>query len=276
MSRPSKSTVVAPGAQRLEVALLLGRPGSGRLQHRTELGPGHDDHAVDVPHHPVPRPDRHPGHDDRQAGRAALVLGRPREGHGGGEHREPVLLQGADVSDPTVDDQADQRPGFRRGGQHLTPVAPIGDGADIDHQGRTDRSPGHPDVDGQVVAGSAAHREGRGGQPGAGPHRFDPGRQGPGTALAQGGRAERDQLGGHGLRLPVLARSGVVRPAHGRARPSGTATAISISTAPPRGRAATPRADRLWRPAGPKTSKRSVLAPSTTAGCWWKAGSEAT
>ena len=55
-----------------------------------------------------------------------------------------------------------------------------------------------------------------------------------------------------------------------------TATVTSISTAPFRGRAATPMAERVWRPASPKTSARTLLAPSTTAGCWWKSGAEDT
>src|SRR5262249_19090993 len=45
------------------------------------------------------------------------------------------------------------------------------------------------------------------------------------------------------------------------------ATATSISTAPPRGSAATPMAERVWRPADPNTSDSNRLAPSTTAGC---------
>ena len=35
-------------------------------------------------------------------------------------------------------------------------------------------------------------------------------------------------------------------------------------------------ADRVWRPASPKTSKSTPLAPSTTSGCRWKSGAEAT
>ena len=53
-------------------------------------------------------------------------------------------------------------------------------------------------------------------------------------------------------------------------------TVTSISTAPPRGNAATPMADRVWRPASPKTRCSTRLAPSTTAGCSWKSGVEAT
>ena len=37
-----------------------------------------------------------------------------------------------------------------------------------------------------------------------------------------------------------------------------TATVTSISTAPPRGSAATPMAERVWRPASPKTSARTL------------------
>ena len=51
-----------------------------------------------------------------------------------------------------------------------------------------------------------------------------------------------------------------------------SATSTSISTAPPRGSAATPIAERLWRPASPNTSASSRLAPSTTAGCCAKPG----
>ena len=46
-----------------------------------------------------------------------------------------------------------------------------------------------------------------------------------------------------------------------------SATSTSISTAPPRGNAATPIAERECRPAAPNTSASSRLAPSTTAGC---------
>src|SRR5206468_4549830 len=54
------------------------------------------------------------------------------------------------------------------------------------------------------------------------------------------------------------------------------ATSTSISTAPPRGRAATPTADRECRPAAPKTSAMSFDAPSTTAGCASNPGALAT
>src|SRR5450755_2310059 len=57
---------------------------------------------------------------------------------------------------------------------------------------------------------------------------------------------------------------------------SPSATGTSISTAPSRGNAATPTADRVWRPASPKTSANPLLAPSMTAGCSWKAGAEDT
>ena len=67
------------------------------------------------------------------------------------------------------------------------------------------------------------------------------------------------------------------RPARDRGRlQSLTATVTSISTAPFRGRAATPTAERVWRPASPKTSASTRLAPSTTAGCPWKSGAEQT
>ena len=59
----------------------------------------------------------------------------------------------------------------------------------------------------------------------------------------------------------------VARPVIGRRLQSLTATVTSISTAPLRGSAATPMAERVWRPASPKTSARTLLAPSTTAGC---------
>ncbi len=48
---------------------------------------------------------------------------------------------------------------------------------------------------------------------------------------------------------------------------SRSATSTSISTAPPRGSAATPIAERVCRPASPNTSTSNRLAPSTTAGC---------
>ena len=56
-------------------------------------------------------------------------------------------------------------------------------------------------------------------------------------------------------------------PGDRRSLQSLTATVTSISTAPLRGSAATPMAERVWRPASPKTSARTLLAPSTTAGC---------
>ena len=59
----------------------------------------------------------------------------------------------------------------------------------------------------------------------------------------------------------------VARPVISRRLHSLTATVTSISTAPLRGSAATPMADRVWRPASPNTSARTLLAPSTTAGC---------
>ncbi len=59
----------------------------------------------------------------------------------------------------------------------------------------------------------------------------------------------------------------VARPVIARRLQSLTATVTSISTAPLRGSAATPMAERVWRPASPKTSARTLLAPSTTAGC---------
>ena len=49
-------------------------------------------------------------------------------------------------------------------------------------------------------------------------------------------------------------------------RHPATATVTSISTAPPRGSAATPMADRVWRPASPKAWTSTSLAPSITAG----------
>ena len=61
-----------------------------------------------------------------------------------------------------------------------------------------------------------------------------------------------------------------------RLRQALTATVTSISTAPRRGSAATPIAERVWRPASPKTSASTRLAPSTTVGCSWKSGAEAT
>src|SRR5439155_17036080 len=54
------------------------------------------------------------------------------------------------------------------------------------------------------------------------------------------------------------------------------ATVSSISTAAPRGSAATPMAERVWRPASPNTSCSTRLAPSTTAGWASKPGAEAT
>src|SRR5689334_8762813 len=57
---------------------------------------------------------------------------------------------------------------------------------------------------------------------------------------------------------------------------SRTATSTSISTAPPRGSAATPIADRECRPAAPNTAASNSLAPSTTAGCCTKPGAQAT
>ncbi len=73
-----------------------------------------------------------------------------------------------------------------------------------------------------------------------------------------------------------LAADSLERDRFERYESSATATTTSISTAPPRGRAATPRADRVWRPASPKTSARTRLAPSTTVGWSWKSGVEAT
>ena len=64
-----------------------------------------------------------------------------------------------------------------------------------------------------------------------------------------------------------LELAAVARPVIGRRLQSLTATVTSISTAPLRGSAATPMAERVWRPASPKTSARTLLAPSTTAGC---------
>ena len=71
--------------------------------------------------------------------------------------------------------------------------------------------------------------------------------------------------------LAAAAQSGDERRLH-----SLTATVTSISTAPFRGRAETPMAERVWRPGPPKTSASTLLAPSTTAGCWWKSGADDT
>ncbi len=85
----------------------------------------------------------------------------------------------------------------------------------------------------------------------------------------QGTPGEGDaQLLGEGRRRP--------RRHTGRIPQTLSATVTSISTAPPRGSAATPTAERVWRPASPNTSASTRLAPSTTAGCSWKSGAEAT
>src|SRR5580658_2249758 len=89
-----------------------------------------------------------------------------------------------------------------------------------------------------------------------------------GTGLGEGDGLLVGRLQGPGRVLHLGAHD---------APPSGTtATVTSISTAPPRGSAATPMADRVWRPASPKMAKRTRLAPSTTVGWSWKSGVEAT
>src|SRR5581483_7495507 len=60
------------------------------------------------------------------------------------------------------------------------------------------------------------------------------------------------------------------------ARQSRSATVTSISTGPRRGSAATPIAERVWRPAAPNTSTSRRLAPSTTVGCSAKSPVQAT
>src|SRR5581483_5900107 len=79
---------------------------------------------------------------------------------------------------------------------------------------------------------------------------------------------------GQQLRHPLVAAASDDRDARCHQAPFN-ATVSSTSTGAPRGSAATPMAERVCRPAGPKTCSSTRLAPSATDGCSTKSSAHA-
>jgi hypothetical protein len=94
-------------------------------------------------------------------------------------------------------------------------------------------------------------------------------------AMVEAATELREQGAGSRVRT-ALGPGGARWSSHPGCLQSLRATVTSISTAPLRGNAATPTAERVWRPASPKTSARTLLAPSMTAGCSKKSGADDT
>ena len=80
---------------------------------------------------------------------------------------------GVDIANAAVDHQTDDTPRLRGDGEDLAPVPESVHPGDIDHQHLTRHHPGDGDVDTQVVATRALHRQGAAGDRGAAPHGFE-------------------------------------------------------------------------------------------------------
>ena len=128
------------------------------------------------------------------------------------------------------------------------------------------------DVPVSVLVGAGRPDGRRAGRPRGEPHLGRWSHRGRRLRRGDQGR-HRTTRSGHD-RLLGPGRGGSSR--HERRLQSLSATVTSISTAPFRGSAATPMAERVWRPASPNTSASTRLAPSTTVGCSWKSGADAT
>ena len=265
VSSPSSSTVVDPGPQRLEVAGLLCHPGPGRAEHRTEGGAGHDDDAVDVPHHPVPERHRHAAANRMGAPPGRGTAWSPRAGPPARRTPgKPWACSAATSRTPPSMTRPAMPRASAAGGQHLTPVAPFGD--------RARRPPPGPSRPGAWATATWMARLSPGVQHTgkAGAARAAPGH----TGRSRGGSVSAPDSPKRGRAQPFAAprtyptaRSGGATrflthrpitlslwPHHVTSSLSADGHRISISTAPPRGRAATPMAERVCRPASPNTS----------------------
>ena len=74
---------------------------------------------------------------------------------------EPSAFDGVDVADAPVDHQTDDTTRLRRDREDLAPVPEPVHSADVDHQDVTGIGAGDRDVDTQVVATRALHRQAR-------------------------------------------------------------------------------------------------------------------
>ncbi len=185
-------------AQRTEDGLFLVDAGPAGPQHVVDGGRAHHRHPVGVTDEPVPRRHGHATHVDGGPDDAGTVLGRAPQRHGGGEHGEAVGGEGTGVADAPVDDEAGHAPRLGRGGEHLSPVPELLLVPHVDGQRAAARGGGHGHVDGEVVAGTAAHGKGGSGEPGPGPHGTDTGAHGAAPRLAHRRRPHGQEIGGTG------------------------------------------------------------------------------
>ena len=201
--------VVWPARSAVKRPRFLVGAGAGGGEDVVEGRVGDHDHAVGVADDPVARVDVAPrptvtGWPTEPTRSLVAPVQRDRQPRTPGTRARPSASTSRTTS---VDDQAHDAAGLGRGGEHLTPVAELGLAADVDHQHRAGLGPDHADVDREVVARRAAHRDRRTRDLGPGPRGPDPVAHAPGAGLTQRRGAVGEQLGGRRGGFAHVSRS---------------------------------------------------------------------